>query len=61
MIFKGRLISTTRIKRSIKIKERGRRKNPIAKILRTTMYKSKVRSSAKTYNRKNLKRKLMTE
>ena len=38
--------------RRIKKDAGGRNKNPIAKILRTPEYKSKVKPSGKIYNRK---------
>lgn len=40
--------------RRIKLDEGGRKKNPIAKILRTPMYKLKAKPSGKIYNRKKV-------
>ena len=38
--------------RQIKRDARGRNKNPFAKLLRTPVYKSKVKPSGKLYSRK---------
>ena len=38
--------------RRIKRDAGGRNKNPVAKLLRTPMYKSKVKQSGKLYSRK---------
>ena len=61
MTFKRRLMNVNKAPRSIKKNAGGRRKNPFAKILRTPMFKSKVKSSSKMYSRKKLSKKLLSE
>ena len=55
MTFKRRLININKSPRRIKRNAGGRNKNPVAKILRTPMFKPKVKPSEKTYSRKKLK------
>jgi len=38
----------------IKRNKKTKRKNPLAKILRTPLFKSRVKASAKIYNRKKI-------
>ena len=61
MTVKRRLINIKNISRRIKKDEGGRRKNPMAKILRTPLFKLKVKSSSKIYSRKKLTKKLLAE
>ena len=55
MTFKRRLININKSPRRIKKNAGGRNKNPVAKILRTSMFKPKVKPSEKIYSRKKLK------
>ena len=58
--FKRRLISLNKSPRRIKRDAGGRKKNPIAQILRTPLYKPRVKQSAKMYTRKkNIKKSFM--
>ena len=50
--FKRRLININISPRRIKRDAGGRNKNPVAKLLRTSMYKPKVKASGKLYSRK---------
>ena len=50
--FKRKLMNINKSPRRIKRDAGGRNKNPIAKILRTPEYKSKVKPSGNIYNRK---------
>ena len=52
MTFKRKLMNVNKIPRRIKRDAGGRNKNPVAKILRTSMYKSKIKPSGKLYSRK---------
>ena len=52
MTFKRRLMNLNKLPRRIKRDSGGRKKNPIAKTLRTPMFKSKIKKSGKIYNRK---------
>ena len=61
MTFKRRLMNVNKIPRRIKKNAGGRSKNPIAKILRTPLFKLKVKSSVKIYNRKKLTKKSVLE
>jgi len=47
--------------RRIKKKAGSRKKNPMAKILRTSLFKLKVKSSVKIYSRKKLTKKSFSE
>lgn len=61
MTFKRKLMNINKIPRRIKKNAGTRRKNPMAKILRTPLFKSKVKSSAKIYSRKKLITKSVSE
>ena len=61
MTFKRQLISINKSPRRIKRDAGGRKKNPIAQILRSPLYKPKVKPSGKTYSRKNNTKKPLTE
>ena len=61
MTFKRKLMNVNKIPRRIKRDAGGRKKNPMAEILRTPLFKSKVKSSAKVYNRKNITKKSFSE
>ena len=50
--FKRKLMNINKSPRRIKRDAGGRNKNPVAKLLRTSFYKSKVKSSGKLYSRK---------
>ena len=50
--FKRKLMNINKSPRRIKRDAGGRNKNPVAKLLRTPMYKSKVKPSEKLYTRK---------
>ena len=50
--FRRKLMNINKSPRRIKRNAGGRNKNPVAKILRTPVYKSKVKPSGKLYNRK---------
>ena len=54
MTFKRQLMNINKLPRRIKRDAGGRKKNPIAKILRTPFFKSKIKPNAKTYSRKNI-------
>lgn len=54
MTFKRRLININKTPRRIKRIAGVRKKNPIAKILRTPLFKSKIKTSSKIYNRKKI-------
>ncbi len=47
--------------RRIQRNEGGRKKNPIAKILRTPLFKSKIKQSVKVYSRKKLTKTSVSE
>ena len=51
MTFKRQLINANKTSRRIKKDEGGRRKNPMAKILRAPLFKLKVKSSSKIYSK----------
>ena len=51
--FRRKLMNINKSPRRIKRDAGGRNKNPVAKLLRTPLYKSKVKPSEKLYNRKN--------
>ena len=50
--FKKKLMNINKSPRRIKRDAGGRNKNPVAKALRTPMYKPKVKPSGKLYSRK---------
>ena len=50
--FKRKLMGINKSPRRIKRDAGGRNKNPVAKLLRTPMYKSKVKPNEKLYTRK---------
>ena len=50
--FRRKLININKSPRRIKRDAGGRNKNPVAKLLRTSFYKSKVKPSGKLYSRK---------
>ncbi len=50
--FRRKLMNINKSPRRIKRDAGGRNKNPVAKILRTSVYKSKVKASGKLYSRK---------
>ena len=50
--FRRKLMNINKSPRRIKRNAGGRNKNPVAKLLRTPVYKSKVKPSGKLYNRK---------
>ena len=50
--FRRKLMNLNKSPRRIKRDAGGRNKNPVAKILRTSVYKSKVKASGKLYSRK---------
>ena len=50
--FKRKLMNINKSPRRIKRDAGGRNKNPVAKLLRTQMYKSKVKANEKLYSRK---------
>ena len=52
MTFKRKLMNINKKPRRIKKDEGARKKNPIAKILRSPMYKSQSKPSGKIYSRK---------
>lgn len=52
MTFKRQLININKSPRRIKKNSGSRKKNPIAKLLRTPMFKSKIKLSGKIYSRK---------
>ena len=55
MTFKRRLININKSPRRIKKDSGGRKKNPVAQILRTELFKPRVKPSGKIYSRKKLK------
>ena len=61
MTFKGQLMNINKKPRRIKRNVGGRRKNPVAKLLRTSLFKSKIKQSRKLYNRKKLINTSITE
>ena len=50
--FRRKLMNINKSPRRIKRDAGGRNKNPVAKLLRTPMYKFKVKPSGKLYSRK---------
>ncbi len=54
MTFKRQLININKKPRRIHKNEGGRKKNPMAEILRTPLFKSKSKQSIKVYNRKKI-------
>ena len=52
MTFKRQLMNINKKPRRIKKNAGGRKKNPMAEILRTPLFKSKSKQSTKVYNRK---------
>ena len=50
--FRRKLMNINKSPRRIKRNAGGRNKNPVAKLLRTPVYKSKVKPSGKLYSRK---------
>ena len=50
--FRRKLMNINKSPRRIKRDAGGRNKNPVAKLLRTPLYKSKIKSSGKLYSRK---------
>ena len=50
--FRRKLMNINKSPRRIKRDAGGRNKNPVAKLLRTPVYKSKVKPSRKLYSRK---------
>ena len=50
--FRRKLMNINKSPRRIKRDAGGRNKNPFAKLLRTSFYKSKVKPSGKLYSRK---------
>ena len=50
--FKRKLMNINKSPRRIKRDAGGRNKNPMAKLLRSSIYKSKVKTNGKLYNRK---------
>ena len=50
--FKKKLININKSPRRIKRDAGGRNNNPVAKLLRTPKYKSKIKPSGKLYSRK---------
>ena len=50
--FRRKLMNINKSPRRIKRNAGGRNKNPVAKLLRTPIYKSKVKPSEKLYSRK---------
>ena len=61
MSFKKQLMNINKKPRRIKRNVGGRRKNPVAKLLRTSLFKSKIKQSRKLYNRKKLINTSITE
>ena len=61
MTFLRRLININKSPRRIKKNVGGRKKNPIARVLRTPMFKSKIKQSSKLYNRKKINLKPISE
>ena len=54
MTFKRQLMNINKKPRRIKRNAGGRKKNPVAKLLRTTLFKLKIKHSGKVYSRKKL-------
>jgi len=52
--FRRKLMNINKSPRRIKRDDGGRNKNPVAKLLRTSKYKSKIIPSAKLYSRKKV-------
>mgnify|MGYP001247855725 FL=1 len=61
MTFKRQLMNINKKPRRIQRNEGGRKKNPIAKILRTPLFKSKIKNSSKIYSRKKLTKTSISE
>ena len=61
MTFKRQLMNINKKPRRIKKNTGGRKKNPVAKILRTPLFKSKSKQSNKAYNRKKLTKTSISE
>ena len=61
MTFKRQLMNINKKPRRIKKNIGGRKKNPIAKLLRTPLYKSKIKQSDKLYNRKKITKTSLSE
>ena len=54
MTFKRQLMNVNKKPRRIKKNTGGRKKNPVAELLRTPLFKSKIEKSKKVYSRKKL-------
>ena len=54
MTFKRQLMNTNKKPRRINKNAGGRKRNPMAEILRTPLYKSKSKQSSKVYSRKKI-------
>ena len=54
MTFKRQLMNINKKPRRIKRDVGGRKKNPVAKLLRTSLFQSKIKQSGKLYSRKKL-------
>ena len=54
MTFKKQLVNINKKPRRIQRNIGGRKKNPVAKLLRTPLFKSKIKQSSKIYSRKKL-------
>ncbi len=61
MTFKRQLMNINKKPRRIQRNAGGRKKNPIAKILRTPLFKSKIKQSVKVYSRKKLTKTSISE
>ena len=61
MTFKKQLMNINKKPRRILKNAGGRKKNPIAKILRTPLFKSKAKQSNKVYNRKKITKTSISE
>ena len=61
MTFKRQLMNINKKPRRIKKDIGGRKKNPVAKLLRTPLFKSKIKKSDKVYNRKKLVKTTISE
>ena len=61
MTFKRQLMNINKKPRRIKRNAGGRKKNPIAKVLRTPLFKSKIKQSGKVYSRKKLTKTSVSE